>query len=119
MLKIIRAILGTIILIADRLFTPQGITRELAQQQAIDAQTAKLTLYQFEACPFCVKVRRAMKRLSLNIALKDAQNDPIAREELLKGGGQLQVPCLRIQKDDGSIQWMYESSDIIAYLTQL
>jgi len=26
------------------------------------------------------------------------------------------VPCLRIDKDDGSVQWMYESNDIIAYL---
>jgi glutathione S-transferase len=26
------------------------------------------------------------------------------------------VPCLRIEKPDNSVQWLYESSAIIAYL---
>jgi glutathione S-transferase len=28
------------------------------------------------------------------------------------------VPCLRIEKEDGSSEWMYESKDIIAYLDE-
>ena len=37
------------------------------------------------------------------------------RSELLAGGGEIKVPCLRI-KEGSEITWMYESSDIMAYL---
>jgi glutathione S-transferase len=39
-----------------------------------------------------------------------------AREELLAGGGDLKVPCLRIGEGEHASQWMYESKDIISYL---
>ena len=37
-------------------------------------------------------------------------------DELIRGGGKSQVPCLRIDHPGGTTQWMYESTDIIAYL---
>ena len=37
---------------------------------------------------------------------------------LMQGGGKTQVPCLRIENQDGEVQWMYESDDIIQYLKQ-
>ncbi|MHA5666064.1 glutaredoxin family protein, partial [Pseudomonas aeruginosa] len=64
---------------------------------------------------FCVKTRRAMHRLNLPMQLKDAMNDPQARQALLEGGGKVKVPCLRIE-ENGQVRWMYESSEIIAYL---
>ena len=76
-----------------------------------------LSLYQYEACPFCVKVRRGMKKLGLDIELRDAKDGKIEKE-LIEQGGQDQGPCLRIQKNDGSVQWMYESSDILEYLAK-
>ncbi|MNL19675.1 hypothetical protein D3C87_1408890 [compost metagenome] len=51
------------------------------------------------------------------IALHDAKGDPQAREQLQSGGGKVKVPCLRIEEAGGT-RWMYESSDIIAYLEQ-
>ncbi|WP_193678902.1 MULTISPECIES: glutathione S-transferase N-terminal domain-containing protein, partial [Gammaproteobacteria] len=42
-------------------------------------------------------------------------NDPQARQALLEGGGKVKVPCLRIE-ENGQVRWMYESSEIIAYL---
>lgn len=62
-----------------------------------------------------MKVRRAMKRQSVNIELRDAKNDPTHRADLEAGGGRIKVPCLRIEKD-GQVEWMYESSDIVTYL---
>jgi glutaredoxin len=115
-MAIIRLILGKLILLFDWLFTPRGIRRDSAQQASIDAQTDALTLYQYKACPFCVKVRRQMKRQSLNIGLRDIKRDAGAKEELLAGGGDLKVPCLQIQDGQGQVQWMYESPDIIQYL---
>ena len=115
---IVRAILGALILFFNWVFTPKSIQREATEQAEIDVQTKKLALYQYAACPFCVKVRRAMKRNGLNIETYDAKRSEQAKEELVSGGGQLKVPCLRIEEDNGDVRWMYESGDIISYLEQ-
>ena len=112
----IRWILGRIILFIEKLFSPKGVQRSPEEQARIDRQTANLALYQFEACPFCVKVRFAIKRLGLHIELRDAKNNPQYKKELIEGGGEYQVPCLRIQNPDGSVQWMYESDNINRHL---
>ena len=90
--------------------------RNAESQAQIDEQTNSLTLYQYMACHFCVKVRRAMKRQSLAIGTKDVKRSETAKSELLAGGGNLKVPCLRIENAQGEIQWMYESGMIIGYL---
>lgn len=113
---VVRAILGALILFFNWVFTPKSIKREASEQAAINAQIEKLALYQYAACPFCVKVRRAMKRNGLNIETRDAKRSEQFKEELVKGGGQLKVPCLRIEEENGDVRWMYESGDIISYL---
>ena len=105
-------------LLWEWLTTPKGIVRPAEQQQRIDSQCADLALYQFKTCPFCIKVRRAMRGLSLNVELLDAQHDPIHRAALLQGGGQIKTPCLKITDVQGNTQWMYESDEIIRYLRQ-
>ena len=115
MLSVIRGALGALILFFNWVFTPKGVKRETEIQAQVDAQTANLTLYQYKACPFCVKVRRTMKRNTLDIETRDAKRCDNARDELVEGGGKLKVPCLRIE-EDGKVSWMYESSDIINYL---
>jgi len=114
-----RLILGKLILLLNWVFTPRGVKRESALQAQIDQQTASLKLYQYAACPFCVKVRRAMKRQSLSIETRDVKRSDTARQELLAGGGDLKVPCLRIEDGLGQVAWMYESKAIIGYLDQL
>lgn len=117
-MKIIRFILGKVILFFNAIIpTKKLVQRNAEQQKNVDDQLQNYSIYQFEACPFCVKVRRHVKSLGLNMTYKDAKNDTVAREELFKNGGKIQVPCLRIQ--DGSKEtWMYESNDIIAYLNK-
>ena len=117
-MKIIRWLLARIILTVNFLTMPKGVERATEEQEEIDIATKDLALYQFEACPFCVKTRRSMKRLSLDIEVRDAKNNQTFRSELAQQGGKIQTPCLRIQKDDGVVTWMYESSDIINYLEQ-
>ena len=114
-MKFIRWILGKIILLLNAVFSPRGVKRSEEVQKSVDDKAKNYALYQFEACPFCVKVRRAMKRQSVNIELRDAKNDPTHREALEQGGGRVKVPCLRIEKG-GETQWLYESSDIVAYI---
>ncbi|MFA7554261.1 MAG: glutathione S-transferase N-terminal domain-containing protein [Spongiibacteraceae bacterium] len=116
-MRIIRWLLGTIILSLNWVFTPRSLKRDPKLQALINQQTAKLTLYQYKACPFCVKVRRALKRQALAIQTRDAKRCEQSRKELLDGGGQLKVPCLKVEDDNGSTRWIYESSDIISYLS--
>jgi glutaredoxin len=114
--KTIRIILGPIMLLVDWITTPRGIKRPPEEQAKVDQQAKNFILYQFKTCPFCIKVKRNNKRLSLNIETRDAQHNLQHREELLKGGGQVKVPCLRIIDNNGNDQWMYESDQIIEYL---
>ena len=116
-MSIIRWLLGRIILFFDWLTQPKKPDHSPEKQAQLDAQTANMALYQYAACPFCVKTRRAIRRLGLNIELRDAKNNPQYRAELEQQGGKQQVPCLRIQESDGSIHWLYESGDIIEFLT--
>lgn len=116
--QIIRMLLGPVILFWDLVTTPKGVERPEIEQDEVDRKTRSLVLYQFRTCPFCIKVRRAMKRLSLNIEILDAQRDIANREELLLGGGTIKVPCLKITEQDGEVRWMYESDDINDYLKQ-
>jgi glutathione S-transferase len=92
--------------------------REPAAQAEVDAETAKMSLYYFATCPYCVRVRRAISKLQLNIELRNIHKERHLSEELAQGGGKTTVPCLRLEKEDGSSKWMYESRDIVAYLTR-
>lgn len=98
--------------------TPKGMVRDIDAQQEVDRQCLNLALYQFQTCPFCIKVRREINRLSLPIELRDAQKNVQNRAELLQGGGQVKVPCLQIRDEKGNVQWLYESTEINQYLHQ-
>jgi len=116
LLKLLREGLGRLIIFISFFIPIKTQSRSADEQQCVDSATAKLSLYQFYACPFCLKTRRAFKRLGLNIETRNAQKG-LDRAELLAEGGAIKVPCLRI--DDGKeIIWLYESSEIIQYLEQ-
>lgn len=97
---------------------PEPVARSAEAQARVDAETARLALYEFASCPYCVRVRRALKRLALDIERRDIWRDPARRDELVAGGGKEQVPCLRITDEDGGVHWMYESADIVRYLEE-
>jgi len=117
--RTIRRLIGPIMLLLDKLTTPKGINHPIAKQQRLDQTTQNFALYQFKTCPFCMKVRREIKRQSLNIELRDAQHDEQHRQQLLNGGGQIKVPCLKIKNKQGEHHWLYESSEVIQYLKTL
>lgn len=74
-----------------------------------------LSLYHFDGCPYCDRVRVAMARLSLELELRDIHAQPKYRDELVAATGRQMVPCLRIE-NGGRARWMHESADIIRYL---
>lgn len=117
--RAVRLLLGPVVLLWEALSTPRGVQRDPAVQAELDRRTAGLALYQFRTCPFCIKTRRRIAALSLNIERRDAQHDAQHRAELAAGGGEVKVPCLRIEEDAGEVRWLYESDAIIDYLERL
>ncbi len=116
--KTLRLLLGPFMLLWESVSRPRPVVRAATDQAAIDAQCQGITLYQFSTCPFCIKVRQEIHRLALPIERRDAQHDTNNRAELLQGSGAVQVPCLRITDGTGKVQWLAESSAIIAYLNR-
>lgn len=116
-IKLVRNALGVVIVFFDWVSRPKAPQRSADEQHRIQSALNGLSLYQFFACPFCVKTRRAIHALGINIELRDINKDAKHREELQLGGGQVKVPCLRIEENN-EVRWMYESNDIIAYLKQ-
>ena len=115
LINLIRNLLGGIIAVIDVITRGSKLKRTVQAQQQVEAELGNLSLFQFFACPFCIKTRRALYKLNLPIVKRDASQGSTFREELLQGGGKIQTPCLRIEKD-GAIEWLYESSEIISYL---
>ncbi len=116
--KTLRTVLGPVMLARERFTRPQGVVRAPAAQAQVDKQCRDLVLYEYKTCPFCIKVRQEMHRLTLPIERRDAQLEGSNRNALVRGGGRAKVPCLKITDRSGKSQWMYESDDIVAYLRQ-
>lgn len=73
-----------------------------------------LVLYDFEACPFCRRVREALTRLALPVSIRPCpKGGRRFRDELLALGGKEQVPFL-VDPDRGLR--LYESKIIVASL---
>ena len=114
--RAVRLFLGPVLLLKEALSKPKGISRTPQAQAQIDTQCQALALYQFKTCPFCIKTRQEMRRLSLNIQKIDAQAEGADRQALLAATGATKVPCLRITDAAGQSQWLQEAGKIMAYL---
>ena len=114
LLKLVRKSLGLALVGFDLLTRPKPQVRSAEEQSRLQDGLSGHSLYQLNACPFCIKTRRALHKLNLDIAFRDVGRDPHYRQELVSGGGKMKVPCLRIEQQ-GETRWMYESNDIIRY----
>ena len=116
-LRLLREGSGRVLIFIDWLFRPSRVKRSVEDQSKVDQETKLLKLYQFYACPFCVKTRRSIKRLNLKVETRNAQAEGEFRNELELNGGKIKVPCLKIE-GAGEASWLYESNDIIKYLDE-
>ena len=114
-IKAIREGLGRLFVLGDYLTRPKTIERSEDDQSRVDKSVSHMSLYQFYACPFCIKARRIIRKLNLPMEYRNAQTAGQFRKDLEEQGGKIKVPCLRIE-EDGEDRWLYESDDIIAYL---
>lgn len=114
-LKAVRNGLGLVIVFFDWISRPKPLQRSEEEQARAQSAMQGLSLYQFFACPFCTKTRRAIHKLNVNVEARDINKSPEYRHELEQGGGRVKVPCLRIE-EQGNVRWMYESNEIISFL---
>lgn len=116
LLKIFREGVGGLMAFVSYIFSPRKIKRDAAAQKLANNKASTMSMYQYFACPFCIKTRRTVHKLNIPIEYRDAQiRGSEHRNMLEREGGKIKVPCLRIDDGDKST-WLYESNDIIAYL---
>ena len=73
-----------------------------------------VALYEFEACPFCRKVREALTLLDLEVRVHPCpRGGPRFRPWVVEQGGRSSFPYL---VDPNTATALYESDDIVAYL---
>jgi len=73
-----------------------------------------LEVYEFEACPYCRKVREALSVLDLDAMIRPCpKGGARLREEAKRRGGKYQFPYL---VDPNTGKEMYESDEIVTYL---
>lgn len=116
-MKILRFILGRIILFVD-FIVPVDSKKHLKKEEKkhFKELTEKWKIYEFKACPFCVRVRRYLKSRGIFIQTINAKNEQ-NKEELSSKGGKGKVPCLFYIQDEKEY-WLYESKSIMSFIEE-
>ena len=70
LLKLVRNALGAVVVCVDWVSRPKAIKRSPIEQSRVQSAMNGLSLYQFRACPFCIKTRRAIHALGVDIELR-------------------------------------------------
>jgi glutathione S-transferase len=104
--------LNTVTAVAAGLFRMRG-ARQVSGLEGREQPEELLELYNFEASPYCRKVRETLDELGLDTLVHNVAKKSARRPELRERGGTMMVPYL---VDPNTDQAMYESDDIVAYL---
>ena len=76
-----------------------------------------LELYEFEACPFCKRVREALSMLDLEVLVRPCpKGGERFRPWVVSTGGRAQFPFLVDPNDPDTRDGFYESGDILRHL---
>ncbi|XP_022733585.1 uncharacterized protein LOC111287349 isoform X2 [Durio zibethinus] len=85
-----------------------------SQDIIISDPPMRMQLFEFEACPFCRRVREALTELDLSVEVYPCPKGSLRHREMVRSfGGKEQFPFLI---DPNSGISMYESGDIVKYL---
>ncbi|XP_041007563.1 uncharacterized protein LOC121252148 isoform X2 [Juglans microcarpa x Juglans regia] len=90
------------------------LSNTLNGQEITTDPPMRLQLFEFEACPFCRRVREAMTELDLSVEVFPCPKGSVRHREIVRrSGGKEQFPFLI---DPNSGISLYESGDIVNYL---
>lgn len=73
----------------------------------------KLELFYYDFCPFCLKVKKVIKKMGIKINKCNTMENPECEKRLVQDTGRRTVPCLYINGNP-----MHESDDIIEWLIE-
>ncbi|TDX59291.1 glutathione S-transferase family protein [Orenia marismortui] len=73
-----------------------------------------IKLYQFQTCPFCIKVRNKLDEMELDYETIEVPKDKAKRTKIKELSGQIKVPV--IEDSDGTV--VNDSRKIIEYLEE-
>lgn len=93
---------------------PWGSRVSSVSEDVSSTPPLRLKLFEFEACPFCRRVREAMTELDLSVEVYPCPKGSARHREMVRrSGGKEMFPFLIDPNTDTS---MYESGDIVKYL---
>ncbi len=102
---------------ADNWFKVKPLERSSEEQAILDRESRRLQLYFCKTCPTSIKIKRRCERLGLKVVEKDVQRVNAYCNELIHGGGEVRVPCLRVEARRGNeSRWLYNGNTILDYL---
>lgn len=104
-------------MLADSWFKVKPVDRSAEEQCSLDRESRRIHLYFCKTCPTSIKVKRRCERLGLRVVEKDVQRVDAYRNELIHGGGEVRVPCLRVEgRQNQEARWLYDAGNILKYL---
>lgn len=108
---------GICFMFADHWFKVKPVVRSSEEQCSLDRESRRIQLYFCNTCPTSIKIKRRCEQLGLRIVEKDVKRVNAYRNELIHGGGEVRVPCLRIEgRQDQETRWLYDGKNIMQYL---
>lgn len=114
-----RRMQGICFMFADSCFKVKPVVRSNEEQCSLDRESRRIQLYFCKTCPTSIKIKRRCEQLGLRIVEKDVQRVDAYRNELVHGGGEVRVPCLRVEGQKGKdARWLYEGENILKYLNR-
>lgn len=116
-MSVMHRIQGLCSMLSNHLFKVKPVLRSSEDQASLDRESRRIHLYFCKLCPVSIKVKRRCERLGLRVVEKDVLRVDAYKNELINGGGELRVPCLRIEsRKDKEPNWLYDGEDILEYL---
>jgi glutaredoxin 3 len=106
-------VFSMMILLSSPVVVPRINSHPFPSQKCTAQEKPVLVLYYTSYCPYSQKVLRYLQQIHKTIPMKNVQRSSEGRDELLKVGGKLQVPCLVVNG-----KAIYESDAIIDWLSQ-
>jgi len=116
-MNLTRQLKGKTLDLVDRFVPVKPIVRSADEQCVLDRESRRMHLYFCRSCPSSIAVKRFCERLGLRVVEKDVDRVNAYRNELLNGGGEPRVPCLRIDGNECN-DWLYNPDTILKYLQQ-
>lgn len=117
MMTLTRQLKGKALNFFDRVLPVKPVERSLSEQLQLNRESRRMQLYFCRTCPSSIAVKRYCEKIGLRVVEKDVVRVSAYRNELVCGGGEPKVPCLKIDDDQGG-RWLYSPEAIMAYLNQ-